>query len=237
MSITVVTVVYNAVGTLEHTIKSVLGQQNVNVDYIIVDGGSTDGSLEIIRKYENSLAYCVSEPDNGIYDAMNKAILHAKGDWIYFLGADDVFFSPTVLEQVSKKLISDDTVYYGNVLFKHSNKTYDGKFNILKLATRNISHQSIFYPNAVFKKYKFNTAYKIFADYHLNIVLFNSEEFKFKYIPITIAIFDDLGTSGSRVKDENFEKDRNAIFEKHFPRLVYLYRILRSKIANQISHR
>lgn len=234
---TIITVVYNAVSTLEYTIKSVLSQQNIDIEYIIIDGGSTDGSFDIIRKYEDRLAYCVSEQDNGIYDAMNKAILHARGNWIYFLGADDVLFSLTVLEQVSKRLISNDTIYYGNVLFKRSNRIYDGKFNAIKLATRNISHQSIFYPNTVFRKYKFNTEYKIFADYHLNIILFNSDHFKFKYLPITIAIFDDLGSSGSGVKDENFEKDRNAIFQKHFPRLVFLYRVFRSKIANQISHR
>ena len=84
--ISIVTVVYNGASTLEQTILSVLGQTYPHIEYIIIDGGSKDGTVDIIKKYQDRIAYWVSEPDEGIYDAMNKGIRHASGDWIYFLG-------------------------------------------------------------------------------------------------------------------------------------------------------
>lgn len=91
--ISVVTVAYNAVTTIEKTILSVINQTYPNVEYIIIDGGSTDGTVEIIKKYANKLAYWVSEPDNGIYDAMNKGAKVATGEWINFMNCGDSFFT------------------------------------------------------------------------------------------------------------------------------------------------
>ena len=87
--ITIITVAYNAVKDIENTILSVLNQTYPNIEYIIIDGGSTDGTLDIIKKYEDKISYWVSEPDKGIYDAMNKGIVKANGDYLFFLGADD----------------------------------------------------------------------------------------------------------------------------------------------------
>ncbi len=87
--VSIITVVYNAVATIEQTILSVVKQDYSNIEYIIVDGGSTDGTLDIVKKYEKKIALWLSEPDHGIYDAMNKGLTHATGDYIYYLGADD----------------------------------------------------------------------------------------------------------------------------------------------------
>jgi glycosyltransferase involved in cell wall biosynthesis len=235
MLITIITVVYNAVETIEETILSIINQDFKDFEYIIIDGGSDDGTAEILKKYKNRLAYWVSEKDNGIYDAMNKGVLKANGNWIFFLGADDILFSPDVLQNVSGNLISNNTIYYGNVLFKHRNIIYDGKFNSFKLATRNLAHQSIFYPKKVFDLYKFKLIYTIFADYDLNIILFNNINFIFKYLPLTIAVFDDFGSSGSRVPDSNFERNRLSIIKKNFPFYVFLYRFFRSIAAKLTS--
>lgn len=89
--ITVITAVFNADQTLEDTILSVVNQSYGNIEYIIIDGGSTDNSVDIIRKYQHLIDYWVSEPDKGIYDAWNKGVSLARGDWISFLGADDVY--------------------------------------------------------------------------------------------------------------------------------------------------
>ena len=87
--ISIITVSYNAVKTIEQTISSVVNQSYSNIEYIIIDGGSTDGTVDIIKKYEDRIAYWVSEPDGGIYDAMNKGIKVATGDYIQIIGADD----------------------------------------------------------------------------------------------------------------------------------------------------
>ena len=89
--ITIITVAYNAVKDIENTILSVLNQTYPNIEYIIIDGGSTDGTLDIIKKYEDKISYWVSEPDKGIYDAMNKGTLKATGVWLNFMNAGDTF--------------------------------------------------------------------------------------------------------------------------------------------------
>jgi len=98
--VTVVTVTYNAEQYLEQTIKSVIEQDYSNIEYIIIDGGSTDRTLEIIKKYEKYLAYWVSEPDDGIFYAMNKGIEVATGDWINFLNAGDTYVNKNILSKV-----------------------------------------------------------------------------------------------------------------------------------------
>lgn len=229
--ITIITVVYNAVATIEQTIQSVIGQTYPNIEYIVIDGASTDGTIDIIKKYQDKITLWVSEPDNGIYDAMNKGLKRAKGDFVYFLGGDDLLYSNSVLNNISNRLIDKNKIYYGNVIFKTRNIIYDGKFSSLKIATRNISHQSIFYPRGIFDGYCFDTKYKIFADYELNLKLYGNSSYSFVYIPITVALFNDEGSSGSNVLDSCFERDRIEIIKNNFPFWIYLYRIFRSKIS------
>lgn len=231
--ISIITVVFNGVRTIEETIISVSEQTYKDYEYIIIDGGSTDGTLEIISKHQSKVFFWISEQDKGIYNAMNKGVSYARGEFIYFLGADDVFFDNYVLEKFSNYLIGNN-VFYGNVIFKKLNKLYDEKFYSYKLATRNISHQSIFYPQKLLIENKFKEIYNIFADYELNIRLFN--KFKFIYVSLVVAIFDDTGASGSNTIDKNFEKNRLKIIKKYFSFQVYLYRILRSWAAKKFIH-
>ena len=111
--ISVVTVSYNAVSTIEQTIISVLNQMYSNIEYIIIDGGSTDGTVDIIKRYDDKIAYWRSEPDRGIYDAMNKGILQAKGEWIYFIGASDLLLKNSFQTIFSGKI--DAEVIYGDI--------------------------------------------------------------------------------------------------------------------------
>lgn len=233
--ISIITVVYNAKGFLEETIESVLNQNFKNFEYIIIDGGSIDGTLDIIKKYQDRITLWVSEPDKGIYDAMNKGIRYAKGEYVYFLGGDDLLFDNQVLKNVNSYLMDKRKVYYGNVLFKKRNAIYDGKFNLVKIVTRNISHQSIFYPKEIFEKYSFDTKYKIFADYELNLKLYGNSSYSFVYIPMTIALFNDEGASGSNTLDLNFETDRLEIIKNNFPYWIYLYRFFRTKLSKFLS--
>lgn len=104
--VTVVTVVFNGEKTLEHTIRSVVTQSYANIEYIIIDGGSTDGTLDILKKYDGAIDYWLSEKDNGIYDAMNKGIALASGDYIGMLNSDDYFASPDSLEIIAAQLVA-----------------------------------------------------------------------------------------------------------------------------------
>jgi len=228
--ISVIIVTYNAVSCLEDALLSVVNQKFRGFEIIVIDGGSTDGTVDIINNYKSHLAYWTTEHDDGIYDAMRKGIAHAKGEFIYFLGSDDVLYDSEVFLNISG-MLSYDTILYGNVLFKYKNKVYDGYFNVFKLATRNIAHQSIFYPRSALVQYQFNRNYRIFADYDLNIRLFCDSDYNFKYTPVIIAIFDDSGTSGSNAPDPDFERDRLSIMKRYFPFPVYMYRLLRTCIA------
>ena len=118
--ISIVTVVFNGVSTIEDTINSVLSQQYSNFEYIIVDGGSTDGTIEIIKRYESKITAWVSTPDDGIYDAMNKALGLISGDFVLFLGCDDLLLGDDVLSTAANKIHDRNFVYYGNVVMKKS---------------------------------------------------------------------------------------------------------------------
>ncbi len=102
--ISIITAVLNRVNTIEQTISSVVNQTYQNYEYILIDGGSNDGTVDVIKKYEDQIAYWISEPDNGVYDAFNKGILVAKGEYIHFLGSDDCLYAPDTLENVVKNL-------------------------------------------------------------------------------------------------------------------------------------
>jgi glycosyltransferase involved in cell wall biosynthesis len=121
--ITVITVVFNGAKDLEPTIFSVLNQSYANVEYIVIDGGSTDGTLDLLRKYENSIDYWLSEPDRGVYDAFNKACRLITGEWTVFLGAGDMLYDTGVLALISEavQVVGVKTeIVYGNVCLTNS---------------------------------------------------------------------------------------------------------------------
>ena len=220
--ISIITVVYNGAVTLERTILSVIGQTYTNIEYIIIDGGSKDGSIDIIKKYQAHIAYWVSEPDKGIYDAMNKGIQHASGDWIFFLGADDILYN--VLHYIAPYFLNEGTIYYGNVHFGNNSKVYNGRYNKYKLSIANICHQSIFYPAQVFQQYKYDLKYPIFADYALNLQCWANHRFTFQYLPVIIALFASDGTSAqNQNKDWKFAQDKMRLIRKNLSLSAYIY--------------
>lgn len=222
--ISIITVVRNGVASIEETILSVINQNYFEIEYIIIDGVSTDGTLSVIEKYVDKISTFVSEPDNGIYDAMNKGIKLAKGDWIYFLGADDVLYSKNTLFNIFIDKSHDNVeVIYGDVMMKQSQILYDGKFDYEKMSNRSICHQAIFYRKEVFDKYGFfNTRYITAADYVFNLKSFCSDYEKWLYVDEVVAVFNQEGISKSR--DENSKADNFAIrydsFRTHVSKYV-----------------
>lgn len=185
--ITVVTVAFNAELFLEKSILSVIDQSYDNVEYIIIDGGSMDGTLDIIRKYEHAINYWISEPDKGIYDAFNKAVTCASGDWVCFIGADDYLWNPNVLEQMissSLKTDSSSRLIYGRVAIVNVN--YDLLYVVgepwvsakRKLKDMmSLPHPGMLHHKTLFEHYGlFDITYRIAGDYEMLLRGWPSED-------------------------------------------------------------
>ncbi|MCI5179906.1 MAG: glycosyltransferase [Candidatus Electrothrix sp. AW3_4] len=206
--ITVITVVFNGAQHLEETILSVIRQTYDNVEYIIIDGGSTDGTLDIIRKYEHAIDYWVSEKDEGIYDAMNKGIDLTTGDWINFMNAGDSFFSKNILAE--SQLDNSFDVIFGD----HASYTTDKKIYCKHNARKSFwkgcvpyCHQSLFVKRELVLQFPFNLKYKVAADYN-QYIQFKSFGAKIVHISKTISLVLEGGFSFVERKDllsENYK--------------------------------
>jgi len=221
----IITVCYNASATISETIASVLSQTYRDLEYIVVDGKSTDGTVEILSGIRDERVKFVSEKDSGIYNAMNKGLRMASGDYLIFLGADDTFYDNKVLERVAAKLPKDDSVAYGDVFLKKRKRLYNGAFTRWTWGHRNISHQCIFYPKAVYTKYQYDEKYRSTADWDYNLRLL-IDGVPFKYIGETICTFNDADGLSSSTKDLDFLKVRRQMVCQAVGTLPYCWGIL-----------
>jgi glycosyltransferase involved in cell wall biosynthesis len=232
--ISVITVVYNNEKVIERTILSVINQSYANIEYIIIDGASTDKTVDIIKKYSEYLTYWISEPDKGIYDAMNKGINHIHGKWVIFMNSGDIFHSNKVVENVFHQNIPDDKlVIYGNTIVDYVS------FQKVKIATNPpklwkgmiFYHQSSFTRTDILKKYCFDISYHIAADYNFFISVWNDfgEEVFYK-TNIFISCYDFSGLSNTN-RIMSLQERRKTLKTKHLlsttKQFYYLYSILR----------
>jgi hypothetical protein len=176
--ITIITVVFNGASTIEKSILSVINQTYENVEYLIIDGGSTDGTVDIIRKYAHAIDYWVSEPDQGIYDAWNKAVRCANGDWICFIGADDYLWDDSILDKMASVMAgstSDCTLVYGNIAvvnndqqpIDHVGEPWEKAKGKL-ISGMSVPHPGLMHHRSWFEKYGlFDVSYRIAGDYEM----------------------------------------------------------------------
>jgi len=193
--VTVITVVYNGEAYLEETILSVINQTYDNVEYIIVDGGSTDGTLEIIKKYEKQIDYWVGEKDSGIYDAMNKGINLATGEWLNFMNAGDMFYKNSSLLDIFSFQQNAD-VLYSDIQMNYQNFFKTMKVKPLKTIWKGMpfSHQSMLIKRDLHKQYFYNTTYRLTADFNFVFTTYNAG-FTYKYISVPLAQVSTEGVS------------------------------------------
>ncbi len=214
LTFSIITPTLNAAATIEKVLQSVSEQSYKRIEHIIVDGGSTDSTSEIVSRYSSRLRHIrfLQEKDRGIYDAMNRGILASSGDYLLFLGSDDVFHDQEVLtDLVVMHVFDTNKVVYGNVLvvgdtgWAKDGNLYDGPFSKEKLLRKNICHQAIFYPREIFSRLGFfNIRYVINADWDMNLRCWADEGFS--YVDRIITTFNAGGRSTS-VDDEAFKND------------------------------
>jgi glycosyltransferase involved in cell wall biosynthesis len=195
--ITVVTVVFNGARSLEKTILSVIQQAYPNIEYIVIDGGSTDGTLEILKKYRNFISKLIIETDKGIYDAMNKGIVIANGEWINFMNAGDSFVDKNVISEMFKDEIDEEVqVIFGDINYLFDNKILrrDTTPNSYREVPKYICHQATFVRSNYLKRNLFDLSFKICSDYKLlNDYLINGGLFEHKQV--CVANYDMFGYS------------------------------------------
>lgn len=187
--VSIITVCYNSEKYIADTIESVLNQTYKKYEYIIVDGGSTDDTLKIIQNYKEHISVLISEPDKGIYDAMNKSAGLAKGEWIIFLNSGDRLYKNNTLEKIFSK-----KNYFVDFIYGDCRVTYNSGFSRIAKARKIeelwkgmvFSHQSLFTNLEVFKEYKFNIDNKIAGDFEF-IYRCYSKRYKFYYLNFPVA--------------------------------------------------
>ena len=243
MKVTVVTAVLNDAGHIEQTILSVISQTDIEIEYIIVDGGSKDGTLELIGKYKDKISLLISEPDRGVYDAMNKGIKYSTGDFVYFLNSGDVLLNPSILSKIKFEDVNvRNTIIYGNVIVAYGNIEALEKprpfFNSkMKFKGIGICHQSMFFPGELIRNEKYDLSYKIAADYDLVYRLWRKGT-EFLYRDITIAKYDwGKGISSNPYKlldvyRENARVCHQQLNPLYWAKMILEYIRLQKKLAN-----
>lgn len=198
LKISIITVVYNRVNYIEQAIKSVLDQNYPNLEYIIIDGGSFDGTQDIIRKYEKDITYWCSEPDNGIYDAMNKGLKRATGDIIGIINSDD-WYEKNIMQKVADCFKNEDIdLAYGSIfrVLENGRKEIWPEMPIEQLHCRmTVPHPSVFIRKRIYERYGyFDLQYKLAADYDLLLRLY-CNQVKFYNMHMIIANYRVGGAS------------------------------------------
>jgi glycosyltransferase len=211
MKISIITAVYNNVRTINSCMESVLGQTHPDIEYIIVDGGSRDGTVDAIEKHKGNIAKFISEPDNGIYDALNKGIRMASGDVIGFLHADDLYTNNKVLETVAANMaLHGVDSCYGDLLYVHKENTErtvrywkscpykDGLFQRGWMPP----HPTFFVRKKVYEEHGvFNTSFRIAADYELMLRFLEKNRISTVYIPEVLVKMRMGGASNRSLRN------------------------------------
>ncbi len=240
--VSIITVNYNNLKGLDRTVSSVFSQSSKAFEFIIIDGGSVDGSKDYIEKNQDKIQYWVSEADNGIYNAMNKGIKASKGEYLFFLNSGDEFYDDAVIEKCLPHFEDKYTCLSGNIVFFEGNqevstKEHPEKMTFKYATSRIISHQATFIRREAFEKYGlYNEKNKIVSDseFFFKIIALNGESYK--SIKINIAKFYFGGISGDvalglHERDNYLKKMLPYIYNNDYDTYVFnLYRETNARV-------
>lgn len=208
--ISIITASYNCVDEIEMSIKSVLEQDYPNIEYIIIDGASTDGTVDIIKKYDKYIDYWVSEPDDGLYYAMNKGIEAATGDWIYIHNAGGVFYAKDTLSKLFANNLDDVDAFFGYIWSIKKQCFNRNPIPFYEQKRKNkrpgYSHQALFIKTKWLKQFPFDTSYRCCADFYQAIRIWKAGA-RFKYVDIPVA---SPAPAGFSAKNRRLQMIENA---------------------------
>lgn len=222
MQLSIITINYNDQKGLEDTFKSVFAQTHQQFEYVVIDGGSTDGSKELIEQHADKIDYWVSEKDTGIFNAMNKGIKTAKGAYLLFLNSGDTFYNHEVLQQAVQQISNEHQIYYGDVqrVFNDGTttiKTYPKELKFSFFVDSAIAHQSAIVKRTLFEKVGyFNENYKVFADWEFFVCAICKYDVPYKHLGLIVANYDMSGISSDTSTQKKYSLERENTFKKYF---------------------
>lgn len=235
--LSVITINYNDVIGLEKTIQSVRSQTFKNFEYIVIDGGSKDGSKEYIESQDEFIHYWVSEPDKGIYNAMNKGIKSSEGEYLLFLNSGDVLNGMTALEDFINHQGFQGDIVYGDYKYEEGGKIFPDRLTPLFFVRTSLPHQSTLFKREVFDKMGlYDENYKIVSDRAFYIKCFLSEQFVFRHVTYPLVIFDLSGISNNPLHKERQALENDRVFQESYGIYYEDYKnmLLLQKELNQV---
>jgi len=237
--VSIVTIVKNDSAGLERTVKSVSAQTFQDYEFIIIDGASSDGTQDVINSLKDHMDKVISEPDNGIYDAMNKGVANSSGEYIIFMNAGDVFASPEALELVFSFVKGRPDVIYGDYLvdYGYATRLLHGKSAEKIWQGMLTSHQSTLVRTELMRSYPFDLNLKIGADFG-TLYRLAVKGCKFLYIPVTVAVIEPGGVSDRKriqVYKEHWQTVRRYCGFSFRIIIYYVFRITESWLKQRVK--
>lgn len=226
--ISIITINYNNKAGLQKTMDSVLNQSTKPFEFILIDGNSNDGSKDLISSHASQLTYWVTEPDRGIYHAMNKGILQANGDYLLFLNSGDSLVDTGVLEKINSEIDGSRDIYYGDILFEQATKTrkivFPDQLSFSFFFTDNLSHQATFIKKSLFDRFfYYNEDFKIVSDWEFMIYAICKENVSYKHINQLVTLYDGSGYSSNTANYATVYAERAVSLQKYFPAFIADY--------------
>ena len=233
VNISIITVCLNEIGNIEKTCESIIEQSYDDYEWIVIDGGSNDGTIEYLSNFQDRILHFVSEKDEGIYDAMNKGIKLSSGKYVIFLNGGDYFFSKSSLNIFEDNRTED--LIYGDLKYHNSNdiKKYPEKISLQYFKKNMLPHQAIFYKRDLFDKLGlYDQSYIIAGDYEFNTRIFKLSSPTYSHIEKPITVFRVDGISNNKKFKQLRKKENHKIRYKYF--LIYRFSLksIRQEIRN-----
>lgn len=236
ITLSIITINYNNKSGLQKTIDSVINQTTTGFEFIVIDGNSNDGSKNVIEQYKTKLTYSISEPDTGIYQAMNKGIAKAHGEYLLFLNSGDWLYDCNVVETLQAHLCDTDVIS-GDINLYHEGKWHliksQDKISVDYFLAISLYHQATFIKKELFAKSGlYDESFKMCGDYEFFIRTLLKEDATYKHIPVIVSHFITDGMSNDDSYHSINFKERKIAWSRHFSKLVYNHFELSKRIYN-----